>query len=95
MNYYYSAANGAMTFTSVMMLVVIIGYIVAWACTMQIVVKAAAEKGYDNISGRLWFIGFFGLIVTPCVIVAALPDRNAQRVIAGSFDSAQDDLPSV
>lgn len=58
-------------------LILLVCYIAAWYLGMQIVADAARRKGYADITGKLWFIGFFGLIVTPAVIVAALPDKSA------------------
>ena len=71
-----------------------ITYIIAWVLTMQIVTKAAKEKGYDNLSGKLWFIGLFGLIFTPPIIVAALPDKKLQSS-SDSSTSAQVALDSI
>ncbi len=62
---------------SVLTIVLFICYLVAWVMAMQLITKAAQQKGYNDINGKLWFIGLFGLIVTPAIIVAALPDKNA------------------
>lgn len=74
-------------------------YLIAWILTMQIVTKAAREKGYQ-ITGRLWFIGFFGLIFTPAIIVAALPDKKPQQTASETSETAPqasqiDNLPNV
>ena len=70
-------------------LALLICYLAAWALTMGIVTQAAREKGYGNITGKLWFIGLFGLIFTPPIIVAALPDKSS----AGA--TVEDELPEV
>lgn len=67
----------------------LICYLAAWALTMGLVTQAAREKGYGNITGKLWFIGLFGLIFTPSIIVAALPDKSSART------TVEDELPEV
>ncbi len=57
--------------------VLLICYLAAWYMGMQLVTDAARRKGHGDITGKLWFIGLFGLIVTPALIVAALPDKAA------------------
>lgn len=75
-------------------LVLLICYFIAWWMGMQLIADAAKRKGYGDITGKLWFIGFFGLIVTPAVIVAALPDRNATGA-ADTPASVEDELPAI
>lgn len=58
-------------------LVFLVCYVAAWYLGMQLIADAARRKGYGDIVGTLWFIGLFGLIVTPAVIVAALPGKAA------------------
>ena len=70
------------------LLVLAICYLMAWAFTMQIVTKAAREKGYDDLGGKLWFIGLFGLVFTPAIIVSSLPDKKLQASSNRSADSA-------
>ncbi len=64
---------------------------IAWILAMRLVSEAAKAKGYGDITGTLWFIGLFGLIVTPAIIVAALPDRSkdAPNTIV------EDELPTI
>ena len=78
----------------VLILALLICYVVAWVLAMQIVTETARSKGYGDITGKLWFIGFFGLIVTPAVIVAALPDKNVARAL-GAPEAAEDELPEI
>lgn len=66
-------------FFLVILLILLCLYLAAFIVSMLIVVKAARDKGYTDLSGRLWFIGLFGLIFTPAIIVAALPDKT-QRI---------------
>lgn len=75
-----------------LILIIAILYIVAWVFTMQIVTKAAREKGYGDITGKLWFIGLFGLIFTPAIIVAGLPDKRANAQEPGDI---RDELPLI
>ncbi|WP_321972889.1 SHOCT domain-containing protein [Paratractidigestivibacter sp.] len=58
-------------------LALLVCYIVAWVMAMQLIAKVAEHKGYRDITGKLWFIGFFGFAFTPAVIVSALPDKGA------------------
>lgn len=68
---------------------------------MDIVTKAAKEKGYDNLGGKLWFIGLFGFVFTPAIIVAALPDKRVQAglvdsTVAGTSQAPlEDELPEL
>ena len=78
----------------VLILVLPICYLVAWVLAMQIVTETARSKGYQDMTGKLWFIGFFGLIVTPAVIVSALPDKNVARAL-GAPEAAEDELPAI
>ena len=78
----------------ILVLVLPICYVVAWVFAMQIITETAKAKGYSNITGKLWFIGFFGLIVTPAVIVSALPDKNVARAL-GAPAAAEDELPAI
>ncbi len=79
---------------SVLTIVLFIFYLVAWVMAMQLITKAAQQKGYNDINGKLWFIGLFGLIVTPAIIVAALPDKN---VPSKSLEQklAEEELPEI
>lgn len=65
--------------------------LIAWVWAMRLVSEAAIAKGYGDIIRKLWFIGLFGLIVTPAIIVAALPDRSedAPNTIV------EDELPTI
>ena len=80
---------------SLIVLIILGCYVVAWVFAMQIATTAAKEKGYGNLAGKLWFIGLFGFIVTPCVLVAALPDKKLQSVAADKNTRAQDELPPI
>ncbi len=72
----------------------LICYIVAWVMAMQLIAQAAREKGYGDITGKLWFIGFFGMIFTPAVIVSALPAKGAGPALAAA-KAADDELPEI
>lgn len=78
----------------ILFLFLIVCYIVAWVLTMTIVIQAAKDKGYSHLSGKLWFIGFFGLIFTPAIIVAALPDKASGKHRAEKA-SLNDELPAL
>ena len=65
-----------LAFFPMLAVALLVCYIVAWILTMQIVTRIAANKGYPELSGKLWFVGFFGLIFTPALIVAALPKKS-------------------
>ena len=80
--------------TVILVLALPICYLVAWVLAMQIVTETAKAKGYSDITGKLWFIGLFGLIVTPAIIVSALPDKNVARVL-GAPEAAEDELPEI
>ena len=69
------------------LIILFICYLIAWAMTMMLASRAAEAKGYDDIEARLWFIGLFALPFTPCLIVAALPDRSEQN--------NESDLPAI
>ena len=80
--------------------VFLICYFVSWVLAMGIVTKAAKEKGYDDLGGKLWFIGLFGFVFTPPIIVSALPDRKLQAAqvsdaSAGQAAEASDELPDL
>lgn len=72
----------------------LICYIVAWVMAMQLIAQAAREKGYGDITGKLWFIGFFGMIFTPAVIVSALPAKGEAPALAAA-KAAEDELPEI
>ena len=74
--------------------VLLVCYFIAWYMGMQLIADAAERKGYGDITGKLWFIGFFGLIVAPAVIVAALPDKNAARAVEDP-KAIEDEPPEV
>lgn len=76
---------------------ILLCYIIAWVLAMQLITQTAKEKGYSNLSGKLWFIGLFGLIFTPAIIVSALPDQIVQKGIIEGSDSTNvdDELPSI
>ena len=61
---------------------------------MTIVTQAAKDKGYAHLNGKLWFIGFFGLIFTPGIIVAALPDKAGEKH-RPDVPSIDDELPAL
>ena len=75
----------------ILILALLICYVVAWVFAMQIVTETAKAKGYSDITGKLWFIGLFGLPVTPAIIVSALPDK-AGAVGSGSYNKVQDEI---
>lgn len=94
----YESSGGS--FISFLLIVIPICYFVAWILTMGIVTKAAKEKGYDDLSGKLWFIGLFGFVFTPAIIVSALPDKRLQDPFGQSAVSDQntedfDELPDL
>lgn len=101
MNYYGSSYYGSPKEDPIIMIIMIIIllilYLGAWFWSMQIVTKAAEEKGYPDIKGKLWFIGLFGLIFTPGIIVAALPDKRLQQSVSTEAKAAAIDseLPSL
>lgn len=93
--YSYSSSStfGLFGFIS---LAIIILYLVAWFLSMQMITSAAEEKGYGEYKGRLWFIGLVGLIFTPAIIVAALPDKEAKKGIADtSPTNIESELPNI
>ena len=101
MGYDYSSgtASSGLGFLGVIFWIILICYLVAWFLTMIIVTKAAREKGYDDIGGKLWFIGLFGFVFTPAIIVAALPDKRLQDATISSVGNAAashtDELPDL
>ena len=78
----------------ILFLALIICCVIAWVLTMTIVTQAAKDKGYTHLDGRLWFIGFFGLIITPGIIVAALPNKTSGKHLAEAA-SLNDELPAL
>ncbi len=98
--YASSTTSTGLGFLGVVFWGILICYLVAWVLTMGIVTKAAKEKGYDDLGGKLWFIGLFGLVFTPAIIVAALPDRRMQGIKATQSEDEQspeasDELPDL
>lgn len=106
MNYAYAATTSSYSTASyaapsvlplLLILSLLICYLIAWVFTMQIVTKGAREKGYENLTAKLWFIGLFGLVFTPAIIVAALPDKKLQS--AADIDlkttDIKNELPSI
>ncbi|MBQ6523252.1 MAG: hypothetical protein IJI12_01180 [Atopobiaceae bacterium] len=96
----YDTLNSTISTLRTFFFIFLITYIIAWVLTMQIVTKAAKEKGYDDLGGKLWFIGLFGLIFTPPIIVAALPDKRLQDSSAAATSSqiapaTVDELPDL
>ena len=96
----YGYSSGGSGFVALLLIAIPICYLMAWALTMGIVTQAAKEKGYDDLTGKLWFIGLFGLIFTPAIIVAALPDKKLQASSSKSADAATvatdfDELPDL
>lgn len=79
------------------MLCFLICYIAAWVLAMTIITKAAREKGYTELDGKLWFIGLFSTPVCPAVIVAALPDKRLLQNISSESKTASIDseLPKL
>lgn len=63
-------------------------YWIAYYFTMQIVLEAANAKGYAHLENKLIFIGIVGLIVTPALLVAALPDKVSQEELQVNNQSA-------
>lgn len=82
------------SFIVILFLALIVCYLIAWVLTMTIVTQAAKDKGYAHLNGKLWFIGFFGLIFTPGIIVAALPDK-ASGSRQSRPASINDELPAL
>lgn len=76
-----------------LMFVLLVCYIIAWVFTMQLVTRAAADKGYKGIDGYLWFIGLCGFVFTPAIIVAALPSKG--NVHSGNSSSEETVLPGI
>ncbi len=94
---YYS---GSEPFFLFILLAVPICYFIAWVIGMGIITEAAKDKGYDDLNGRLWFIGFFGLIFTSAAIVAALPDKKMRSIVSSgaqsnSMTASDDELPEL
>lgn len=81
-------------FSIIIFLTLFICYVIAWVLTMTIVTQAAKDKGYTHLDGRLWFIGFFGFIITPGIIVAALPNKTSEKHLAEEA-SLNDELPAL
>jgi hypothetical protein len=75
-------------------LAVLVCYILAWVWTTQISIEAARAKGYDDLDGKLWFIGLFGFVFTPAIIAAALPDKKGRSTGEAEKDVAGE-LPSL
>ena len=86
---------GLANFLEAVIPILFICYLVAWALSMSIVTGAAREKGYTDLNGKLWFIGFFGLMFTPPIIVAALPDKRLQDAQVDGEPDPRDELPSL
>lgn len=82
------------SFFTLLLLVLSICYLAAWILTMTIVTQAAKDKGYAHLNGKLWFIGFFGLIFTPDIIVAALPNKTSRKHLVEAA-SLNDELPTL
>ena len=103
MGYGYSSRTAAPGFEAlgVIFWLVLVCYILAWVVSMGIVTKAAKEKGYGDLGAKLWFIGLFGVIFTPAIIVAALPDKVGRSVTAQGAQSSSatkdvdDELPEL
>lgn len=81
-------------FSIIIFLTLFICYVIAWVLTMTIVTQAAKDKGYTHLDGRLWFIGFFGFIITPGIIVAALPNKTSEKHLVEEA-SLNDELPAL
>lgn len=97
---YGTSGGGLGSVFGVLFWVFLICYFVSWVLAMGIVTKAAKEKGYDDLGGKLWFIGLFGFVFTPAIIVAALPDRKLQAASAADTGAGQtatvsDELPDL
>lgn len=100
MGYGTSAGSSGGGFAAFLLLVIPICYLVAWVLAMGIVTKAAKEKGYDDLNGKLWFIGLFGFVFTPAIIVSALPDRRLQSMTGALAETegaqaGSDELPDL
>ena len=78
----------------ILFLALFICYVISGVLTMTIVTQAAKDKGYTHLDGRLWFIGFFGLIITPGIIVAALPNKTSEKHLVEEA-SLNDELPAL
>lgn len=74
---------------------------VAWIIGIDIITNAAKDKGYEDLNGKLTFIGFFGLFFMSAAIVAALPDKKMRSIMASNAQSnsatkdADDELPEL
>ena len=99
---YYGTSTGSSdgSFIAFLMIAIPICYLIAWVLAMGIVTKAAKDKGYDDLDGKLCFIGLFGFIFTPAVIVSALPDRNLRSMNSTlmepeTTEDGPDELPDL
>ena len=81
-------------FSIIIFLTLFICYVIAWVLTMTIVTQAEKDNGYTHLDGRLWFIGFFGFIITPGIIVAALPNKTSEKHLVEEA-SLNDELPAL
>ncbi len=79
---------------TILVILLLLFYLIAWALSMSIVANAAKDKGY-RITGQLWFIGLFGFIFTPAIIVAALPDKVGRTSGPSGRTPIDDELPAL
>ena len=77
----------------VIAVIVAIVRLVAWEKAMQLVEKAARDKGYGEYVSDLRFIGWHNF-VAPAAIVSALPDKNAARAVNAPA-AVEDELPEI
>ncbi len=70
------AAHTAAATSIAIGVIVFIIYLIVWGVAMSYISKAAKAKGWDDIVGGLWAVGFFLLPLTAAVIVIALPDKS-------------------
>jgi hypothetical protein len=98
MRTYGTSGDGGFSFVAIVMLTIFVCYIVSYVWTTQLAIKAAREKGYEDLDGKFWFIGLFGMVFTPAIIAAALPDKKGRSEEAVKRDTENDvagELPSV
>ena len=88
------SASQGLTLGMVIGFIVVVCVLVAYLLAMELITNIAEEKGY-HISGRLWFIGLFGLIVTPAIIVAALPNKKQNASSNKNSKSVEEELPAI
>ena len=89
------SASQGLNLGMVIAIIVVICVIIAWFMAMFIITDIAEEKGYEYLKKFLWFIGLFGLIFTPAIIVAALPDKKQNASSNKTSKSVEEELPAI